>query len=87
MMIKIAYSEDIKSGKLQIPDNENIQIIADKFFEYDFPIYRKILAKFGSPQFGMTGNLMYTGGKVVIGWVSAIKYFKIKNIKQKFFHK
>lgn len=95
MMIKIAYSngrrmgekiaDDIKSGKLQIPENETIQLIVDKFFEYDFPAYQKVLAKIGSPQFGVAGNLAGAGGGVAIGGVSVLKCFKTKNIIARIF--
>lgn len=96
MMIRIAYSEgrrmgekiaeDIKLGKLQIPDNEPIQIIVEKVFEYDFPVYQKVLAKFGSPQFGVAGNLACAGGGVAIGGVSVMKCFKTKNVVAKIFY-
>lgn len=79
MMVGIAYSDSkkigedlaaaLESGNLKIPENETIKIIVDKFFEYDFPAYQKVLAKFGSTQFGVSGKLACAGGGVAIGGI------------------
>jgi hypothetical protein len=70
---------DVESGILLLPSNETIQLIIDKFYEFEYLPYQKILAKIGSPQFAVAGNFAFAGGGIVISGTSVVKYCKTRN--------
>lgn len=96
IMVRIAFEDGqkigkkiaaaIQSGELQVPENQTMVILIDQFIQYDFVKYQKILAKFGSPQFAIGGNLGCAGGGLAIGVVSVLKYFKTKNTMARVFY-
>lgn len=89
LMIRIAFQDgkkigeqiaaDVESGILQLPSNETIQIIVDKFHEFEYLPYQKVLAKIGSPKFAVVGNFAFAGGGMAISGTSILKYCKTKN--------
>jgi hypothetical protein len=96
IMVRIAFEDGqkigkkiasaIQSGELQVPDNQTMAILIDQFIQHDFVKYQKILAKFGSPQFAIGGNLGCAGGGLAICGVSAIKFLKTKNTMARIFY-
>jgi len=64
---------------LQLPSTETIQIIVDKFHEFEYLPYSKVFAKIGSPQFAVVGNFGFASGGIVISGTSILKYCKTKN--------
>ena len=89
LMIRIAFQDgkrigeqiaaDIESGILQMPDNGTIQLIIDQFHKFEYLPYQKVLAKIGSPEFAVVGNLAFAGGGMAITGTSVVKYCKARN--------
>jgi hypothetical protein len=89
MMIFTAYknglkvgeniSKAIESGELVVPDNETLEVILNSFYTYEYPIYQKVLAKIGSPEFSTAGNIGLAAGGLCLAGISTQNYFETKN--------
>jgi hypothetical protein len=89
MMIFTAYknglkvgeniSKAIESGELVVPDNETLEVILNSFYTYEYPMYQKVLAKIGSPEFSTAGNIGLTAGGLCLAGISTQNYFETKN--------
>jgi hypothetical protein len=89
MMVSTAYenglkigkkiSRAIKSGELVVPDNETLEILINSFYTYEFPMYQRVLAKIGSPEFSTAGNIGLAAGGLYLAGMSTQNYFETKN--------
>jgi hypothetical protein len=89
MMILIAYktglkigqdiSRAIESGELVVPDNETLEVLITSLYTYKYPMYQKILAKIGSPEFSTAGNIGLAAGGLCLAGISTQNYFETKN--------
>jgi hypothetical protein len=89
MMIFYAYknglkigetiSRAIESGKLVVPDNETLEVLINSFSTYEYPMYQRVLAKIGSPEFSTGGNICLAAGGLCLAGVSTQNYFETKN--------
>jgi hypothetical protein len=89
MMIFTAYknglkvgeniSKAIESGGLVVPDNEILEVIINSFYTYEYPMYQKVLAKIGSPEFSTAGNIGLAAGGLCLAGISTQNYFETKN--------
>jgi hypothetical protein len=89
MMIFTAYknglkvgesiSKAIESGGLIVPDNETLEVILNSFYTYEYPMYQKVLAKIGSPEFSTAGNIGLAAGGLCLAGISTQNYFETKN--------
>jgi hypothetical protein len=94
MMIFTAYknglkvgeniSKAIESGELVVPDNETLEVIINSFYTYEYPMYQKVLAKIGSPEFSTAGNIGLAAGGLCLAGISTQNYFETKNPVAKF---
>lgn len=69
----------IQESTFEIPDNQTMEIMLDKFVSYDFVASQKLLAKIISPKSYVIANLLCAGGGVMIGGTSILNFCKTKN--------
>jgi hypothetical protein len=89
MMILTAYKNGLKIGEdiskliesweLVVPDNETLEVIINSFYTYEYPMYLKVLAKIGSPEFSNAGNLGLAASGLCLTAISTQNYFGTKN--------
>jgi hypothetical protein len=77
-------TNEIRSGRLVIPNNTTLTVIADSFFKYNFPMSQLMLARIGSPKFMTPGNVGLAAGGLYIAGVSTQNYLQTKNTIAKF---
>ena len=96
IMMGIAYKDGqkigekilaaIEAGEFEIPDNETMEIIIDKFINYEFKGSQKLLLLFGTPKATTTGNIACAAGGFIIGGVSTQNFFQTRNRVAKIFY-